>query len=504
MTATIKAGTKIRNVRNTLVEGTLACLVRARSDPSLLYILSAAHVIGLNGYAEPGDDIEAEDPPGTGTWVKIGEFERAYKWVDAEGTFQQCDAALARVVIPNPILQEIDGIGPIGGVTTRLYERMPLKFRGAGTGQPCQAELYSYDTGVPVIYEDIETGDQFEMEYANQILYVRPGGGVPVSPTRPADSGALVLSADNEAIGMHFSRTPDNFAVNAAVCSPMNTILSALDVELVPPDAVPNAVATNLATPPGAVTRPAPAPAPAPAPPPPPAAPDDVGEKGFAAFGVLIRSLLDPHRIYEGISWYLGPDGLVVDNKLEGTGGKMVTVPRVWTAFGAKIVQAAQHYDVPIELIIATICTESGGNPNAVRTEPGWTSDAATPHLVSVGLMQTLISTARGALHNAAVDRTALLDPANSIDAGTAYIAQQKFSTRFDPPLVACAYNAGGLYPNKGPANRWKLKQYPIGSGVHADRFVKWFNDSFAFLTPFVGQLPAQPHPISFVQLMRS
>jgi hypothetical protein len=495
MAATIKAGTKIRNVRKTSVEGTLACLVRARSDPSLLYILSAAHVIGLNGYAEPGDAIEAEEAPGTGRWVKIGEYERSHHWVDAEGVFQQCDAALARVVTPNPILQEIDGIGPIGGVTTRLYEHMPLKFRGAGTGRPCEAELYSYDMGVPVIYRNIETGALFELEYANQILYVRPGGGIPASPTSPADSGALVLSADNEVIGMHFSRTPDNFSVNAAVCSPMNTILSALDVELVPSDAVPNTAAPNPVMPPIAAPRPV-------SPPPPPTAPDDVGEKGFEAFGVLIRSLLDPHRIYDGVFWYLGPDGIVVDNKLERTGGKMVTVPRVWADFGAAIKQAAQDWHVPIELIVATICTESGGSPNAVRIEPGWTSDSATPHRVSVGLMQTLISTARGALHDPAIDRAALLTPAISIHAGTAYIAQQKFSTRFDPPLVACAYNAGGLYPNSGSANRWKLRQYPIGSGLHADRFVKWFNDCFAFLAQSPNELPGQP--LSFVQLMRS
>jgi hypothetical protein len=42
---------------------------------------------------------------------------------------------------------------------------------------------------------------------------------------------------------------------------------------------------------------------------------------------------------------------------------------------------------------------------------------------------------------------------------------------------VACAYNAGGIYPNDGPDNRWKMRQYPIGSGAHADRFVRWFND---------------------------
>jgi hypothetical protein len=46
---------------------------------------------------------------------------------------------------------------------------------------------------------------------------------------------------------------------------------------------------------------------------------------------------------------------------------------------------------------------------------------------------------------------------------------------------VACAYNAGGIYYNNRPANRWKMRQYPINSSEHehADRFVKWFNESF-------------------------
>ncbi len=98
--------------------------------------------------------------------------------------------------------------------------------------------------------------------------------------------------------------------------------------------------------------------------------------------------------------------------------------------------------------------------------------------------MQTLISTAREALAGEVaadeIGRRWLLAPDNSIRAGTAYIASQKPVTGFDPPKVACAYNAGGVYPESGPGNRWKMRQYPIGKSTHADRFVKWLNDFFS------------------------
>jgi soluble lytic murein transglycosylase-like protein len=145
--------------------------------------------------------------------------------------------------------------------------------------------------------------------------------------------------------------------------------------------------------------------------------------------------------------------------------------------YGTEIQTWAEKFGVPCELIIATICTESSGNPRAIRTEPGYQGDEKTPHKISVGLMQTLISTARDTLGEDTIDRDWLLAPGNAIRAGTAYIASQFKVTHFDPPKVACAYNAGNIYYDDAPGNRWKMRQYPIGTGEHADRFVKWYND---------------------------
>lgn len=51
---------------------------------------------------------------------------------------------------------------------------------------------------------------------------------------------------------------------------------------------------------------------------------------------------------------------------------------------------------------------------------------------------------------NRSVDRAWLLEPGNAIRAGTAFITDQWKITHFDPPKVACACNAGGVYYNDG------------------------------------------------------
>lgn len=189
-------------------------------------------------------------------------------------------------------------------------------------------------------------------------------------------------------------------------------------------------------------------------------------------------ALAQPHRFNNSVAWFISPKGVMVEGKLERTVGAPVTVTNVWEKFHDAINKAASKHGVPVPIIIATICTESSGNPNAIRLEPGFVSDEATPNRVSPGLMQTLISTARSAMRNPKIDRKFLLNPANSILVGTTYIKQGAPKTLLDPPKVAAAYNAGSLIVQDGPQNRWKMRQFPIGTSAHVDRFVKFFNDA--------------------------
>ena len=222
---------------------------------------------------------------------------------------------------------------------------------------------------------------------------------------------------------------------------------------------------------------------------PPPAAPATHGAAAWLP--PLLTDHGYPDEQPRSVLWRLASDGIRINGTPAiGTVGLPKTVEGVWARFGDDIRAWATEYDVPVELIVATICTESRGKPEAIRCESGYRSDQETPGRVSPGLMQTLISTARDTLgkrgfrDTGGIDRTWLFVPRHSIRAGTSYIREQferpgARSTRFDPPKVACAYNAGSLLSNDGAANRWKMKQYPIGSGMHADRFVEWFNDCF-------------------------
>lgn len=204
--------------------------------------------------------------------------------------------------------------------------------------------------------------------------------------------------------------------------------------------------------------------------------------------GNLIKSDFSALLVYHsafpgGIEWRLVKDGIEIKNSgIERTSGAPTTVTKIWESRSKEINKWAKKYLVPCELIIATIATESGNNEKARREEPGFISDEKTPHRVSVGLMQTLLSTAASALGKESVTSNWLERPSNSINAGTCYIKQQGLKTNLDPPKVACAYNAGGIYFNQSENNRWRMRQYPIGTSHHCDRFVKWYNDAVSML----------------------
>jgi hypothetical protein len=186
----------------------------------------------------------------------------------------------------------------------------------------------------------------------------------------------------------------------------------------------------------------------------------------------IMPGLTVSHKHFpEGVSWMLTPEGVSVEGApASGTAGKPTTVYNIWKRYGDLCSGSAKRYGVPVELIVATIATESRGNPNARHSEPRIRDE-------SVGLMQTLVATAQGALGRQGLKGDDLLDPTLSIEAGTAYIAQQRGSTHFDPPLVAASYNAGSIRRDNGEANRWKLLCFPTGTGRHVDSYVEWFAD---------------------------
>lgn len=227
-------------------------------------------------------------------------------------------------------------------------------------------------------------------------------------------------------------------------------------------------------------------PSPAPAPTPAPAAPKPLPVAAPAWLGKLLAY----HSIFDArLRWCVTSRGVQIEGEASPrrTPGVPATVHKTVEWFKHDIRESAKAYNVPAELIIACICTESTGRAKkredaafARREEPGFVSDTATPGRVSIGPMQTLIATAREALKDPRIGTVQLLDPAVSIKAGTAYIAQQFAKTGYDPPLVAAAYNAGGVYDDPVPGLPFSLRDFPAGSDSHVERFVAWFGDAMA------------------------
>ena len=161
---------------------------------------------------------------------------------------------------------------------------------------------------------------------------------------------------------------------------------------------------------------------------------------------------------------------------------RLKSVRTAWRKYGGLIRAAARRYRVPAELFLTIIVNESALNPRAYQTYRGYVSDRKTPGRISVGLGGVLISTARFMLRDPSIDRAWLEKPANNIRMIGIYLNRQYRLTGFDPPKVAAAYNAGGLYRQNGRKNRWKLRNHPIGRSVYIDLFVAVFDESMRYL----------------------
>lgn len=170
-----------------------------------------------------------------------------------------------------------------------------------------------------------------------------------------------------------------------------------------------------------------------------------------------------------------------------------------WTAWGPQIREAYRMHRVPPEVMLTIIATENGpgrrdpdGQPviRPPRTEPGYRSDDATPHRISVGPCHVLISTARQTLGMPQVDRAWLSVVANNLRAAASYVADGVAVTKWDPILVCARFNAGGLYDSSASSqfhNRWHLRSW----GDHLDRAADWYGDAVAVLAESVETEPA-------------
>lgn len=195
---------------------------------------------------------------------------------------------------------------------------------------------------------------------------------------------------------------------------------------------------------------------------------------------------------FGGLRWTVTPHGVVIEgtDRPMRTRGEPKTMRLYWAMWGHLMLPISRETGVPLAILLMTVATENGPavvDENElrvvpIRREPKYVSDKETPHQISVGPCHVLISTARDAMGNQAIDRAWLMDRGNNLLAAATYMRGQHRKTGFDPILAAASYNAGSLkraLPGESRlGNRWHLRSW----GNHLDRAAAWYGDACAVI----------------------
>ena len=201
--------------------GTFGCLVRKKSDPNTLYILSNSHVLADEGTGSVGDPVIQPGAYDGGTAPADAVAELS-QWVPfnftSAGFTNTVDAAIAKVKNKASVTSAIRLLGVPAGVNMRIRRAMRVQKTGRTT---------DYTQG---IIQDIN--------YRMALDYKRPDGGTGrvgfqdlVLCTRftdGGDSGSAVLDMKKKVVGLHFAGSP-----SSSIFNKIGNVLSLLDIAVV-------------------------------------------------------------------------------------------------------------------------------------------------------------------------------------------------------------------------------------------------------------------------------
>lgn len=202
---------------------------------------------------------------------------------------------------------------------------------------------------------------------------------------------------------------------------------------------------------------------------------------------------------YGGVRWRLTAEGVEIEGDgLQRTAGEPDTMRRMLRVWGSEIRSVSIVSEVPMAILMMTLATEGAlswrGDYFAYpphRIEPGYRSDALTPHRISIGPTHVLLSTYQSVMRAPKATRVEAAPLMSNLLAAGLYIRGRQALHRWDPILVAASYNAGGLYDASDQASqyhdRWHLRAY----GNHLDRAARWYGDAVFVL----AEDPPKPGP---------
>jgi len=193
--------------------GTFGALVREGSDT---YILSNNHVLANENMGKVGDNILQPGPydggrPDRDTIAQLAGFVT----LDADAT-NTVDAAIATPIVKDDVAPEVLHIGRPKGEAEPEIE-MTVRKSGRTT-RLTEGRVTATDVTLRVMYSD------GFLVFTDQFLV----GGARTGFSGPGDSGALIVDAENRAVGLLFAGSPFTTVANR-----WSNVAKALKVKLV-------------------------------------------------------------------------------------------------------------------------------------------------------------------------------------------------------------------------------------------------------------------------------
>lgn len=207
--------------------GTFGCVVRKRDGGPERYVLSNSHVLAWSGLATVGDVIIQPGAYDGGAQPDdiVAQLSDFVPFDYAEtGAPNVVDAAIARILLSGADTRRELRILEVApqGVSTRLRRGMKVHKVGRTTDHTW-GEILDLDARPVIPYQNPanpdDRYDKVPVRFRDQVLCTRYTAG--------GDSGSIVLSEYDNAVGLHFAGSPSSSLFNK-----IENVFDALDIEL--------------------------------------------------------------------------------------------------------------------------------------------------------------------------------------------------------------------------------------------------------------------------------
>jgi hypothetical protein len=183
-------------------------------------------------------------------------------------------------------------------------------------------------------------------------------------------------------------------------------------------------------------------------------------------------------RYADGVSWTYSAGGLLQYGETSPRTGTAETVSGIFDTYGDDLRSAANDEQVPIELLVAAIAlvaTRTSVEAAATYIEyiDGFVSFATTPERCYAGCTGLRFDFVQAILGSSITTDDYLATPVTAMIAAARHMLTPIADTRFQPPMVASAYNADTM--RYDATSRWRMAQE-----TQIDNFVTWFNTAVA------------------------